>query len=210
MDGIHDLGGMEGLGSIEIEIDEPVFHASWESVAFRLNLACIGLLRAYNADEYRHGVERMEPRHYLAACYYERVLTAVATLLVEKGVVSHSDLEARAGGRFPIAQPARPNAPNENVEPSGPRFSVGDVVRVRSLYRPGHTRAPGYVRGHVGSIIHVAPAFNYPDASAHGLPGRRESTYHVEFRAADLWPEATGESDFVIVDLWETYLEACK
>jgi nitrile hydratase subunit beta len=25
----------------------------------------------FNMDEYRHAIERMEPRHYLAASYYE-------------------------------------------------------------------------------------------------------------------------------------------
>ena len=39
MDGIHDLGGLEGFGPVEIEPDEPVFHEDWERRAFRLNLA---------------------------------------------------------------------------------------------------------------------------------------------------------------------------
>jgi nitrile hydratase len=34
MNGIHDLGGMHGMGRVEIEKDEPVFHAEWEKRVF--------------------------------------------------------------------------------------------------------------------------------------------------------------------------------
>ena len=64
----------------------------------------------FNMDEYRHAIERMEPRHYLAASYYERSLTSLATLLVEKGIVSREELERRAQGRFPLAAPSAPGA----------------------------------------------------------------------------------------------------
>ena len=30
MDGVHDMGGMDGFGKVEVEKNEPVFHASWE------------------------------------------------------------------------------------------------------------------------------------------------------------------------------------
>jgi hypothetical protein len=53
----------------------------------------------FNMDEYRHAIERMEPRHYLAASYYERSLTALATLCVEKGVVTREELERAGTGR---------------------------------------------------------------------------------------------------------------
>jgi len=76
-------------------VDEPIFHESWEAVAFRLLMNSAPDLNVFNADEYRHAIERMAPIHYLPARYYERVLTGVTTLLVEKGVLDLSDLEAR-------------------------------------------------------------------------------------------------------------------
>ncbi len=206
MDGIYDLGGIVGFGAIEVESDEPTFHHSWEATAFRLNVAAIGLLRVYNADEYRHSVERMQPVHYLQAGYYERVLTGVATLLVEKGLLDEADLERRAGGAFPLASPARPNVEDGRSEPVAPRFAVGDRVYVARVVRPGHTRVPRYVRGRSGVVVHVAPPFAYPDASAHGLTSRREATYHVEFDARVLWGEDAEENAPVVVDLWESYL----
>ena len=29
MNGVHDMGGMHGMGPVEIEKNEPVFHAEW-------------------------------------------------------------------------------------------------------------------------------------------------------------------------------------
>ena len=64
-----------------------------------------------------------------------------------------------------------------------------------------------HVHGCVGVVVHVAPSFTYPDANAHGLPHRREPTYHVEFTAKELWGEEGLEGESVVVDLWESYLE---
>jgi hypothetical protein len=88
MDGIYDLGGVVGFGVIEVEANEPTFHEPWEATAFRLLVSSVLTLDAFNADEYRHAIERMDPVHYLGARYYERVLTGVTTLLVEKGFLS--------------------------------------------------------------------------------------------------------------------------
>jgi nitrile hydratase beta subunit len=210
MDGIHDLAGMAGFGSIEIEANEPVFHERWESRAFALNVLSIAVLQAYNADEYRHAIERMAPVHYLEASYYERVLTGAATLLVEKGIVSSTDLDARAGGRFPLAGPAVANAPSAAPDGAAPRYDIGETVRVRDTRPSGHTRAPRYCRGKKGRVLQIAPPFVFPDDSAHGGPLRKEHTYQVEFKAADLWGESAGKGDTVIVDLWETYLEPVR
>ena len=207
VDGIHDLGGMGGFGPVEVERDEPVFHDPWEALAFTLNTLGILVLKAYNADEYRHAVERMDPAHYLAAPYYERMLTGVASLLVEKGVVTRTELEVRAGGTFPLARPAAVPRPGD-VAPHKAHFAVGARVRVRDVHPRGHTRAPRYVRGKRGVIVHVAPRFGFPDTSAHGLAPRDEHTYHVRFEASELWGSAAGSDEAVIVDLWGSYLEA--
>jgi nitrile hydratase len=207
VDGIHDLGGMGGFGPVEVERDEPVFHERWEAEAFALNALGILVLRAYNVDEYRHAVERMAPAHYLGASYYERMLTGAASLLVEKGFVTRTELEVRAGGAFPLARPAEAPRPAD-VAPHKAHFAVGALVRVRDFHPRGHTRVPRYVRGKRGVIVHVAPKFGFPDTSAHGLAPREEHTYHVRFEASELWGSAAGSDEAVIVDLWASYLEA--
>ena len=35
MNGVHDMGGMHGMGPIEYEKNEPVFHARWEARSWR-------------------------------------------------------------------------------------------------------------------------------------------------------------------------------
>lgn len=211
MKGIHDLGGMEGFGKVAPERNEPTFHEPWQSLAFRINTAAIGWLKAYNADEYRHAVERMDPTHYLTACYYERMLTGSITLLVEKGVVDLDTLETLAAGKVPLAHPLAAAAsnptPRESTQARELRLEIGQSVRVRPQHTPGHCRAPQYVHGKVGTVIHIAPPFSYPDHSAHGLPLQLEPTVHVAFSNTELWGERATGADEVIVDLWQSYLE---
>lgn len=198
---------MTGFGEVEVEPGEPRFHERWEATAFLLNVFSIAFLRLYNADAYRHALERMQPAHYLDASYYERVLTGVASLLVENGMLSHPLLEERAGGRFPLSRPVADVEKSGVAPASADRFVVGDEVRVRDIHPAGHTRVPRYVRGKRGEVVHVAPPFPFPDASAHGLPGRSEPTYHVLFPAESLWTDAAGSGESIVVDLWESYLE---
>ena len=93
VDGVHDLGGMQGFGPIEPEADEPVFHADWERRAFRLTISC--LLTGHLNGRFRHAIERMDPAWYLASPYYEHWLTATATGLVVRldGMFSVPDVE---------------------------------------------------------------------------------------------------------------------
>lgn len=204
MDGIHDLGGMDGFGPVRVERDEPVFHHPWEGRVIGM-LFALSATRLANTDGYRHAVERMDPRHYLAAPYYERMMTGLATLLVEAGLADRADLEVRAGGPFPISRPVALQA-TPPVD-TWPTFAVGDEVRVRNIHPRGHTRCPRYVRGRLGTVVRVDPAFRLPDASAHGGEAPRQPTYCVRFAARELWGDAAGESESVCVDLWASYLE---
>ena len=49
MNGVHDMGGMHGLGPVQHEQNEPVFHAPWEGRVFALNLAA-GAWRKWSLD----------------------------------------------------------------------------------------------------------------------------------------------------------------
>ena len=205
MDGMHDLGGRQGFGPVRYTPNAPVFHQDWEK---RVNaLYSLAVKRGiFNMDEYRHAIERMEPRHYLAASYYERSLTSLATLCVEKGVFSRVELEQRAQGSFPLALalgPGRSNA--RDREP----FKLGDKVSVRTEHVSGHVRAPGYVRGKCGVVVGISPAYPFPDAHAHGVRADDEPTYDVGFQAQDLWPDAA-EAAMVHVGIFESYLVRMK
>jgi hypothetical protein len=94
MNGIHDLGGMQGFGPIEREENEPVFHAEWEGRIFALLNLTIAAGQ-YHVDEIRHAIERMAPAEYLMTPYYAHWLHATEDLLDKKGVVTHAELEQR-------------------------------------------------------------------------------------------------------------------
>ena len=106
MDGVHDLGGMQGFGPVEREENEPVFHAAWEAAVLAMMRAG-GARGLFNIDEFRHGIERMAPPTTCGATYYEKWLDGIARLLVEKGVVSAAELAERARR----SSSARPDAP---------------------------------------------------------------------------------------------------
>jgi nitrile hydratase len=201
MDGMHDLGGKQGFGKIRYTLNASTFHAEWEVRANSLYAFAVrqGI---FNMDEYRHAIERMEPRHYVSASYYERSLTGMATLCVEKGLVTQAELERRAGGAFPLAAPAAAGRPNLAAREA---FKPGDRVKVREDYVPGHVRMPGYIRGKTGVVVGVSPPYPFPDAHAHSIHAQDEPTYDVRFRSEDLWPESS-DSALVHVGVFESYL----
>ena len=202
MDGIHDLGGKQGFGPVRHSPTAPAFHADWEK---RVNALYSLAVRAgiFNMDEYRHAIERMEPRHYVSASYYERTLTSLATLLVEKGLVTRDELERRAGGSFPLASAS---APGRSNVAGRERFRVGDRVVVRADHVPGHVRMPAYIRGKRGVVVGESPVYPFPDAHAHGVAADDEPTYDVRFSTAELWPNGADAAD-VHVGVFQSYLE---
>jgi nitrile hydratase subunit beta len=202
VDGMHDLGGKQGFGKVRYTLDAKPFHEAWEVRANSLYAFAVRV-GIFNMDEYRHAIERMEPRHYLSASYYERSLTGLLTLCVEKGVLTREELERRAGGRVPLASASAPGRPNVVTRE---RFNVGDRVRVREDYVPGHVRMPAYIRGRTGTVVGESPAYPFPDAHAHALESQDEPTYDVRFRSQDLWPNSS-DAALVHVGVFQSYLE---
>src|SRR4029450_1231764 len=172
MNGGHDLGGKHGFGPVEREANEPYFHADWEKAVMVMNL--VGMVkRIYNIDEFRHAIERMGQAEYLNTSYFEHWLASVSTLLVEKGVISREELEARAEGveenpQKPLADPQAPallermmravrkGMAEQSAPDPAPRFQPGDPVVTRNWHPPGHTRLPGYARRRRGAL-HALP-----------------------------------------------------
>jgi nitrile hydratase len=172
MDGMHDLGGKEGFGPVRHAEGTAVFKAAWEPRANALYSLAVRL-GIFNMDEYRHAIEQMEPRHYLAARYYERSLTGFATLCTEKGVVSRDELENLAEGLFPLSRPSaegRPNAfPCET-------FEIGDRMRVKNEFVSGHVRILATFAEKIGIVVAESALYPFPDAAAHNLQAQDEPT----------------------------------
>jgi nitrile hydratase beta subunit len=214
MNGVHDMGGMDGFGPVVRERDEPAFHAEWERRMYALaSLA----MRAgqINIDEFRHAIERIPPARYLASSYYERWLAAAETLLVERGIVTRAELLAKedaaidpalianaiaARGPAPVKDKSAKSAPRA-------RYAQGDRVRARNLNPSGHTRLPRYVRGKAGTVVRDWGVFVFPDTNAHHAGTKRQHCYSVVFDARELWGKSAASRERVHIDLWEDYLE---
>ncbi|MDT5246420.1 MAG: nitrile hydratase subunit beta [Mycobacterium sp.] len=206
MDGVHDLGGLDGFGPVEHQTSEPLFAEDWERRAFRLMIGWIAA-QSVPGGRFRHSIERMAPEHYLSAPYYERWLTGATTMAVESGFATPEELEHRAGGRFPLSRPDRGVLPEDLNPRTKPRYSVGDEVRVRAWHPPGHTRAPRYAQGKRGTIARFDGAHAIDDIAAHGGGSVADPLYSVRFTARELWGEAGTDDDVIHIDLFERYLE---
>lgn len=216
MDGIHDLGGMQGFGRTMTPRPGPPFAEPWEGKAFALGLLAIRAAGA-NLHAFRHAIERVPPGEYLSG-YYARWLRGAQNLLEDSGIVSGEEVTARAArlrGQD-VAEPPRPE-PRKPDMPSGgpgnlrsvdaqPAFAAGQRVRVRDVRPTGHTRMPRYVRGRTGTIAAIRPAQVLPDSAAHFAGEDPRHVYAVEFSSRELWGPGS-EAFTLTIDLFEPYLE---
>lgn len=83
---MNDVAGMHGFGPIDVHDDGQAFHNLWEARLFGINRLLVGA-GVYNLDEFRDALERMSPKDYLQASYYERWLAAIERILVERGLL---------------------------------------------------------------------------------------------------------------------------
>ena len=93
MNGVHDMGGQQGMGPVRYEKDEPVFHANWEGRIYGLNRA-MRAWRKWSLDTDRHALETMPPLDYLRMSYYERWVHRLEEQLVSYGIVTRDELQS--------------------------------------------------------------------------------------------------------------------
>jgi nitrile hydratase subunit beta len=215
MNGIHDMGGMQDMGPVRPEKNEPVFHEPWEGRVYAMYEAIDG---DWPGGSGRYQRELIPPAEYLRMTYYERWLTALSELLVKSGMVTRRELEtgiAEAGntkGRHLLtAAEVRPmiagGFPASLDVPVAPRFRTGQHVRARNLSPLGHTRQPRYVRGRQGTVVRDHGVFEFNDSVVAGLGKKPQHVYSVRFMARELWGESAPAADSVYVDLWDDHLE---
>lgn len=217
MNGIHDLGGMHGFGPIDRgPRGRATIHADWELRVVGLQELTTGPY--FNIDAFRHGIERMDPAHYLRASYFERWLETITTNLVEGGFLTAEELDTRThlprrqpDAALPGAQPDAAGVPAPTPEQAAPtlhpRFSPGDAVITRNAHPAGHTRLPRYARGKRGTIHLVHGPAIFADTNAHGLGEHPQVVYNVRFDGRELWGDSAEPGTMVSIDLWESYLE---
>jgi nitrile hydratase len=218
MNGAHDLGGMHGFGPVRPDADEAKFHAEWERRVFGLTLA-MGASGAWNIDMSRHARESLHPAEYLASSYYQIWLTGLERLLQEAGIVDAQELvsggASQGGARPPrvlkagdVAAALTRGGPVDRAASAPALFRTGEKVRARLMHPRHHTRLPRYIRGRPGTVERVQGCFVVPDTHAHGQGECPQWCYAVRFSGHDLWGADAEPGTAVLVDCWESYLEA--
>ena len=89
MSGTHDMGG-EPAGPVDKTVREP---EDWERIADAIN-AQLGKKGLQTTDQHRRAMEGLP--NYRDLSYYERWASATERLLVEKGVLTRAEIDARA------------------------------------------------------------------------------------------------------------------
>jgi nitrile hydratase len=218
VNGVHDMGGMQGFGPVKREANEPVFHARWEARVLAIRRA-LGGWRKWNIDAGRYSIETLPPADYLCMSYYEKWFASAVKLALQSGLITQRELETgHRDPSVPVATPPltadkvmtviRAGGPTKRETNATPRFASGQAVRARDINPIGHTRLPRYVRGRQGTIECHHGAHVFPDSNARFEGEKPQYLYTVRFEARELWGEAANRSDAVFVDLWEDYLEA--
>ena len=218
MNGAQDLGGMMGFGPVNPEKDEPLFHAPWEKRALAVTLA-MGATGSWPLDAGRYARETLPPAEYLSASYYEIWIKGLTKLLLANDLVSIHELSGNAAiapgkavkrviraADVPAALARGTPCDRPVTQPA--RFAEGEAVRAKNIHKTTHTRLPRYVRGRVGTVVSSHGMFVLPDANAHSLGENPEWLYTVRFAGTELWGEEADPSLTVMVDLWESYLDA--
>ena len=220
MNGVHDMGGMQGYGPVQREVNEPIFHAGWERQAMGLTVL-MGGSGPWNIDQARSARESLPPSLYLSSSYYQIWIEALERLMLARGLVSAHELHtgAMSAPALPVrviaadqvdAAMARGTSAERPVRAPA-RFEVGQRVRARQMHPTGHTRLPRYVRGHIGTVQAVRGVHVLPDRhTAHPPTSEAEHgdwLYTVVVDARDLWGAQADPTVRVSVDAWESYLE---
>lgn len=209
------MGGMHGMGPIDPNPDEPLFHADWERRVLALTLASPS---KWNIDASRHQRESILGPEYLRMTYYEKWFRGLTELLAIHGILTPREIESgQPDPGTPLGTPRltaemveavlRRGGPANREVDLKPTFMPGDRVRAKNINPTGHTRLPRYVRGHVGVIALSHGNHVFPDTNAHFKGEQPHPLYNVRFEARELWGEDARAGDMVHVDLWERYLE---
>lgn len=217
MNGVHDMGGMDGFGAVSSEPSEPVFHAEWEGRTYAL-MRALGFSGIWSIDEFRYVTERLPPHVYLSLPYYQRWVLTLERLVTKYGLASEDELKSSMAGSRTVDVKRvfkavsigdlipRPNFARDAQ--SVPAFAVGDMVRTKNIHPRGATRLPRYTRGRLGRIERIQGCHTFPDTVVASDDENPQWLYTVVFDASALWGPDADPTSTVSIEAFEPYLEA--
>ena len=216
MNSVHDMGGMDGFGKVEVEQNEPPFHARWEGRVLAMQRS-LGYAGAWHIDHSRFGQEQLPPLVYLAASYYQRWALGMEYNLLHRGYVAPDELDAGHALRpgKPLDRKLTLDAVPGSMMRSSfyrqqqglARFKPGDRVRTKNMNPPTHTRLPRYARDKLGVIELIHGCHAYPDSVATDRGDDPQWLYTVVFDGQEIWGADADPTLKISIDAFEPYLE---
>ena len=217
MNGVHDMGGMDGFGKVEPEPNEPMFHSEWEARVLAM-VRAMGAAGAFNIDASRYYREMLPPVVYLGSSYYQKWLLGLEDLLIDKGFVAAAEIAAGHAtepartlkrGKFTLDDVERVMVRGKfgRAASAPAKFESGDRVRARNIHPATHTRLPRYVRGHSGVIDRLHGCHVFPDSAAMDAGENPQWLYTVVFDGTELWGADADPTAKISIDAFEPYLE---
>ena len=202
--GAHDVGGVDGLLKIPIDLSEKSLQL-WERQTHAI-LVLLSGMDLVSVDELRRAVEGLHPQHYNSWTYYEKWAVAMSQILLENKVISFADLNGR-DSLHPIC--------------SAPLYRKGDPVKVKnenilSRWRKPHLRTPGYIFGAAGKVERYCGQFSDPSFVAFQKLGKekekmekeKQHLYRVRFKQNEVWEGYdASHNDTIDVEIYENWLE---
>jgi nitrile hydratase subunit beta len=218
MNGVHDMGGMDGFGKVEAEPNEPTFHTAWEGRVLAM-VRAMGAAGAFNIDTSRYYRETLPPDVYLASSYYQKWLLGLEDLLVDKGYLATAEVAAGhaiepakplKNGKLAVNDVERIMVRGQFARPAAApaKFKPGDRVRAKNMHPATHTRLPRYTRGHVGVVERNLGCAVFPDTAAMEAGENPQWLYTVVFDGVELWGPDADPTSKISIDAFEPYLEA--
>jgi nitrile hydratase len=217
MDGIHDMGGMDGFGKVEVEPNEPPFHETWEGRVMAM-VRAIGANGGMNIDMQRFSRESLPPAVYLSSSYYQKWFLALQQSMLARDMIGADEIERGhslrqnsplARGTFSMKDVQRVmTRANFAREPRAkPVFAIGERVRTKNIHPATHTRLPRYARDKVGIVERINGCHVFPDSNAHGKGDNPQWLYTVVFAGPELWGPESDPTLKVSIEAFEPYLE---
>ncbi len=215
MDGIHDMGGKQGYGPVDVNEPDAPFHHDWEGRMWAISRNC----RAddWTIDWWRHVRERIDPVDYLMRPYFDSWMQTSAAAFILSGVFTldemisgHTKTKGAAAEKQDKAAAIVANRAScrnfESPAKAPALFQIGDAVKTVEFSSSHHSRLPQYARAKSGIIHAYRGAHLFADAGAKGLH-EGQHLYTVGFSARELWGPEAAPNDVVYLDLWESYFE---
>ena len=219
MNGVHDMGGMDGFGKVEPEPNEPMFHAAWEARVMAM-VRAMGAAGAFNIDTSRFYREALPPHVYLGSSLLQEMAARPARTCWSTRA-SSAPTRSQAGHALGPPKPlgaASSRADDvERIMVRGKfgrdrrrrrrKFKAGDRVRAKNIHPATHTRLPRYVRGHVGVVERDHGCHVFPDSASIEAGENPQWLYTVVFDGPNCGAPDADPTVKISIDAFEPYLE---